>query len=158
MTGEPLVTLVGNVAAEPDLKFLPSGASVCNFSLASTPRVKDGDSWVDGETMWVRCAAWRELAENVAESLVKGTRVIVQGRLKVRSFEQDGQKRTSIEMDVDAVGPELRFATAKVAKVQRSDGGGGQQSSRSAPRPARSSSPTSDPWGDVPPPTEEPPF
>jgi single-strand DNA-binding protein len=158
MTGEPLVTLVGNVAAEPDLKFLPSGASVCNFSLASTPRVKDGESWVDGETMWVRCAAWRELAENVAESLVKGTRVIVQGRLKVRSFETDaGEKRTSIEMDVDAIGPELRFATAKVTKTQRSDGGG-QQPSRLAARPQRSSAPSSDPWGDVPPPEEEPPF
>lgn len=157
MTGEPLVTLVGNVAADPDLKFLPSGVAVCNFSLASTPRVKDGDSWTDGETMWVRCAAWRELAENVAESLVKGTRAIVQGRLKVRSFEQDGQKRTAIEMDVDAVGPELRFATAKVSKVQRSDGNGGQQS-RPAARPQRGSAPTTDPWADVPPPDEPPPF
>jgi single-strand DNA-binding protein len=159
MTGEPLVTLVGQLGADPELKFLPSGVPVCNFSLASTPRVKDGDSWTDGETMWVRCAVWRELAENVAESsLVKGTRVIVQGRLKVRSFETDaGEKRTSIEMDVDAIGPELRFATAKVTKAQRSDSGG-QQASRPAARPQRSSAPSSDPWGDVPPPEEEPPF
>lgn len=158
MTGEPLVTLIGNVAAEPDLKFLPSGAAVCNFSLASTPRVKDGDSWTDGETMWVRCAAWRELAENVAESLVKGTRVIVQGRLKVRSFEANGEKRTAIEMDVDAVGPELRFATAKAIKAQRSGGNGGHSQSRPAARSQRTSAPSSDPWADVPPPDEEPPF
>ena len=158
MTGEPLVTLVGNCAGEPELKFLPSGAAVCNFSLASTPRVKDGDNWADGETMWVRCAAWRELAENVAESLTKGTRVIVQGRLKVRSYEAHGEKRTAIEMDVDAVGPELRFATTTVVKAQRSGGGGGQFSSRTAGGSARASTPTSDPWGDVPPPTEEPPF
>lgn len=158
MTGEPLVTLVGNVAADPEIKFLASGAAVCNFSLASTPRVKDGDTWSDGETMWVRCAAWRELAENVSESLTKGTRVIVQGRLKVRSYEANGEKRTSIEMDVDAVGPELRFASAKVVKVQRSSGGGGFSGVQPAARPARASAPAADPWGDVPPPDEEPPF
>lgn len=157
MPGEPLVTLVGNVAAEPDMRFLPSGVGVCNFSLACTPRVKDGDSWTDGETMWVRCAAWRELGENVVESLDKGTRVIVQGRLKVRSYAANGEKRTAIEMDVDAVGPELRFATAKVAKVQRSSGDG-HSGSRAAARSGRSSAPVDDPWGDVPPPEEPPPF
>lgn len=136
---EPVTTLVGNVGSDPDMKFLPSGVAVCNFSLGATPRVKDGDRWVDGETMWVRCAAWRQLAEGVAESITRGTRVIVTGRLKVRSFEQDGVKRTSIEMDVDAMGPELTFATAKVSKASR-DSGGGQSQGRSAP-------PADDPWG-----------
>ncbi len=154
MANEPVTTLVGNVGSDPELKFLPSGVGVCNFTVAATPRTKDGDRWVDGETMWVRCAAWRQLAENVVESIEKGTRVIVSGRLKVRSFEQDGLKRTSIEMDVDAVGPELTFATATVRKAARSsDGGGGAE--RGA---ARSSAPASDPWANVPPPDEEPPF
>lgn len=149
MANEPVVTIIGNVAGEPELKFLPSGLGVCNFSVAATPRVKNGDTWSDGETMWVRCAAWRQLAENVIESIHKGTRVIVQGRLKVRSFEQDGIKRTSIEMDVDAIGPELAFATASVNKATRSSGGGGFSNT---PAPA------GDPWGNVPPPDEEPPF
>lgn len=156
MSGEPVVTLVGNCAAEPDIRFLPSGVPVCNFTIAATPRVKQGETWVDGETMWVRCAAWRQLAENVVESLQKGTRVIVSGRLKVRSYEKDGEKRTSIEMDVDAVGPELRYATAKVAKVQRSAGdtSGGSQEAWGR----TSTSPAGDPWTNVPPPEEEPPF
>lgn len=149
MSGEPITTIVGNLAAEPALKYLPSGAAVCNFTVAATPRVKEkgSDTWVDGETMWVRCAAWRELGEHLGESLDKGSRVIVQGRLKVRSYEQDGQQRTSIEMDVDAAGPELRYATARVTKADRNGGRGS----------GSSSAPSADPWGDVPPP-DEPPF
>lgn len=149
MANEPVVTLVGNCTADPDLRFVASGAAVANFTLACTPRVKQGEGdWVDGETMWVRCAAWRDLGEHVAESLVKGTRVIVSGRLRVRSYEKDGQSRTSIEMDCDAVGPELRYATAKVVKAERGGGGGGQS------RPA---APADDPWAPAPADTE-PPF
>ncbi len=153
MSGEPVVTIVGNLAAEPSLKFLPSGVAVCNFTVACTPRVKEkgSDTWTDGETMWVRCAAWRELGEHLGESLDKGSRVIVQGRMKVRSYDQDGQQRTSIEMDVDAAGPELRYATASVAKASR---GSGETHGRSG----SSSAPSSDPWGDVPPPDSEAPF
>lgn len=135
MAGEPVVTIIGNVASDPDLKFLASGAAVCNFTVASTPRVKDGDAWKDGEAMWVRCAVWRQQAENVAETLTKGMRVIVSGRLKVRSYEKDGVKRTSLEMDVDGVGPELRYATAKVNRVSRSGGdtSGGSDDAWSTP-------------------------
>lgn len=122
MAGEPITTIIGNLASDPDLKFLANGAAVCNFVVASTPRTKKGDVWEDGEAMWVRCAVWRQQAENVAETLTKGTRVIVSGRLKVRSYEKDGVKRTSIEMDVDGVGPELRYATAKVNRVSRQGG------------------------------------
>ena len=122
MSGEPVITLIGNLAGDPDLKFLPSGVAVANFTVASTPRVKDGDNWKDGETMWVRCAVWRGMAESVAETLTKGTRVIVSGRLKSRSYEKDGVKRTSLEMDVDGVGPDLRYATAKVNRVTRTGG------------------------------------
>jgi single-strand DNA-binding protein len=148
MAGEPLVTLVGNVASDPDLRYVGSGSAVCNFTLASTPRVKQGDQWADGETMWVRCAVWRQPAENVAESIEKGHRVLVHGRLKVRSWEKDGQTRTGIEMDVEHIGPELRYATAKVAKVQRGAGdtSGGSQDPWSAGKGAA-------PAGD-----SEPPF
>jgi single-strand DNA-binding protein len=123
MAGEPTSTIVGNVAGDPVLKFTGSGLAICSFTVAATPRVKEGDSWVDGETMWVRCSVFRQQAENAAESLVKGTRVLVHGRLKVRSWEKDGQTRTGIEMDVEHLGPELRYATATVNKVSR-DGGG----------------------------------
>lgn len=134
MANEPVATLCGNVASVPELKFLGSGTAVCNFTIAATPRVKNGDEWVDGETMWVRCAVWRQHAENTAETLSKGMRVLVHGRLKVRSWDQDGTKRTGIEMDVEHVGPELRYATAKVNKV-----------SRGSDRPV-SSGPSDDPW------------
>lgn len=157
MANEPVTTLIGNVGGDPDLRFLPSGVPVCNFSVGATPRVKDGDRWVDGETMWVRCAAWRQLAENVAESIVRGTRVVVTGRLKVRTFEQDGTKRTSIEMDVDAIGPELTFATAKVNKVSRSSDGGSSGGGRSG----TSGGAAADPWGSAAGPVSqdsEPPF
>lgn len=132
MAGEPNITLVGNVVADPDLRFTPSGAAVANFRVASTPRTYDRQSgeWRDGEAMFVNCAVWRQYAENVAESLQKGMRVIVQGRLKSRTFEtREGEQRTVFEIDADEVGPALRYATAKVT---RTTGGGGQGGSSNA--------------------------
>jgi single-strand DNA-binding protein len=125
MTGEPTITVVGNLTADPDLRFTSTGVAVLDFTVASTPRVYDRESgeWRDDDTLFLRCSLWRQAAENAAKSLAKGTRVIVQGRLKQRSFEtKEGDKRTVVELDVDAIGPELRYASAKVSKVSR-DGG-----------------------------------
>ncbi|GAA3761972.1 single-strand DNA-binding protein [Spinactinospora alkalitolerans] len=131
MAGETQITLVGNLVDDPELRFTPSGAAVANFRVASTPRQFDRQSgeWRDGESMFLTCSVWRQYAENVAESLQRGMRVIVQGRLKQRSYEtKEGEKRTVFEIDVDEVGPALRSATAKVTKTQRQGGfgGGGQ--------------------------------
>ena len=134
MAGDTVITIVGNVTGDPELRFTPSGAAVANFTVASTPRAFDRQSneWKDGETLFMRCSVWRDAAENVAESLQRGTRVIVTGRLKSRSYEtKEGEKRTVIEMDVDEVGPSLRYASAKVTKTQRGSGGGGFGSSGS---------------------------
>jgi single-strand DNA-binding protein len=128
MAGETVITVVGNLTGDPELRFTPSGAAVANFTVASTPRTFDRQSneWKDGDTLFLRCSVWREAAESVAESLTKGTRVIVQGRLVQRSYEtREGEKRTVYEMQVDEVGPSLRYATAKVTRAQRSGGGGG---------------------------------
>lgn len=128
MAGETVITVVGNLTADPELRFTPSGAAVASFTVASTPRTFDRQSneWKDGETLFMRCSVWREAAENVAESLAKGNRVVVQGRLVQRSFEtREGEKRTVVEMQVDEVGPSLRYATAKVTRTQRGGGGGG---------------------------------
>lgn len=121
MAGEPVVTIVGNLTGDPELRFAPSGAAVANFTVASTPRTFDRQSneWKEGETLFMRCSIWRDPAENVAESLTRGMRVIVNGRIKSRSYEKDGVKHTVIEMDVDEVGPSLRYANAKVNKVTR---------------------------------------
>jgi single-strand DNA-binding protein len=127
MAGETVITVVGNLTADPELRFTPSGAAVASFTVASTPRTFDrqANEWKDGETLFLRCSVWREAAENVAESLTKGTRVIVQGRLVQRSFEtREGEKRTVVEMQVDEVGPSLRYATAKVTRASRGGGGG----------------------------------
>ncbi len=126
MAGETPITLVGNLTADPELRFTPSGAAVANFTVASTPRTFDRQTneWRDGDAMFLNCAVWRQAAENVAESLQKGMRVIVQGRLKSRSYEtREGERRTVFEIDVDEIGPALKYATAKVT---RSSGGGGQ--------------------------------
>ena len=134
MAGDTVITIVGNVTGDPELRFTPSGAAVANFTVASTPRAFDRQSneWKDGETLFMRCSVWRDAAENVAESLQRGTRVIVTGRLKSRSYEtKEGEKRTVVEMDVDEVGPSLRYASAKVTKTQRGSGGGGFGSSGS---------------------------
>ena len=127
MAGDTVITVIGNITGDPELRFTPSGAAVANFTVASTPRQFDRQSneWKDGETLFMRCSVWRDAAENVAESLQRGTRVIVSGRLKSRSYEtKEGEKRTVIEMEVDEVGPSLRYATAKVNKTQRGGGGG----------------------------------
>ncbi|SDS67714.1 single-stranded DNA-binding protein [Microlunatus soli] len=127
MAGETVITLVGNLTADPELRFTPSGAAVANFTVASTPRTFDRQTneWRDGEAMFINCAVWRQAAENVAESLQKGMRVIVQGRLKSRSYEtREGERRTVFEIDADEIGPALRYATAKVT---RTSGGGGQR-------------------------------
>lgn len=127
MAGETLITVVGNLTGDPELRFTPAGAAVANFTVASTPRTFDRQSneWKDGETLFMRCSLWREAAENVAESLTKGTRVIVQGRLVQRSYEtREGEKRTVVELQVDEIGPSLRYASAKVTRTQRQGGGG----------------------------------
>ena len=127
MAGDTIITIVGNLTNDPELRFTPSGAAVANFTIASTPRTFDRQSneWKDGETLFMRCSVWREAAENVAESLTRGTAVIAQGRLQSRSFEtREGEKRTVVEMQVDEIGPSLRRATAKVTKAQRGGGGG----------------------------------
>ncbi len=128
MAGDTVITVVGNLTADPELRFTPSGAAVANFTVASTPRTFDRQSgeWKDGEALFLRCNIWRQAAENVAETLTRGARVIVQGRLKQRSFEtREGEKRTVIELEVDEVGPSLRYATASVTKASRGGGGGG---------------------------------
>ena len=128
MAGETVITLVGNLTADPELRFTPSGAAVANFTVASTPRTFDRQSneWRDGDAMFLNCAVWRQAAENVAESLQKGMRVIVQGRLKSRSYEtREGERRTVFEIDVDEIGPALRYATAKVTRTSSQGGAGG---------------------------------
>jgi single-strand DNA-binding protein len=128
MAGETVITVVGNLTGDPELRFTPSGAAVANFTIASTPRNfdKQTNEWKDGDTLFLNCSIWRQAAENVAESLQKGMRVVAQGRLKQRSYEtREGEKRTVVELEVEEVGPSLKYATAKVARVQRSGGGGG---------------------------------
>jgi single-strand DNA-binding protein len=175
MAGDTVITVVGNLTADPELRFTPAGAAVANFTVASTPRTFDRSSneWKDGEALFLRCNIWREAAENVAESLTKGTRVVVQGRLKQRSYDdREGQRRTVFELEVDEIGPSLRYATAKPQRTQRGGGGGGfgggqqggyapqgqggqggqggysqpSQSGQSAPRQNQ----PEDPWGSAP--------
>jgi single-strand DNA-binding protein len=128
MAGETTITVVGNLTDDPELRFTPSGAAVAKFRIASTPRTMDRQSneWKDGEPLFLACNVWRDAAEHVAESLQRGARVIVQGRLRQRSYEtREGEKRTVYELEVDEIGPSLRYATAKVQKMSRSGGGGG---------------------------------
>ena len=128
MAGDTTITVIGNLTGDPELRFTPSGAAVANFTVASTPRQFDRQTneWKDGDTLFLRCSIWREAAENVAESLTKGMRVLASGRLVQRSYEtREGEKRTVYELQVDEVGPSLRYASAKVTRAQRSGGGGG---------------------------------
>src|SRR5438445_3356354 len=128
MAGETVITVVGNLTDDPELRFTPSGAAVASFTVASTPRTfdKNSNEWKDGDALFLRCSIWRQAAENVAESLTKGMRVVVQGRLRQRSYEtREGEKRTVVELDVEEVGPSLKYATAKVTKASRGSGGGG---------------------------------
>ncbi|ASO23135.1 single-strand DNA-binding protein [Actinoalloteichus hoggarensis] len=166
MAGETTITVVGNLTADPDLRFTSSGAAVANFTVASTPRTFDRQSgeWKDGEALFLRCSLWRQAAENAAESLSRGMRVVVQGRLRQRSFKtKEGEDRTVVELEVDEIGPSLRYATAKVNKVSRGGGGGGGYGSGGGGGTA----PADDPWGSAPPAgpsggsggySDEPPF
>jgi len=127
MSGETIIHVIGNLTGDPELRFTPSGAAVANFTVASTPRLFDrqANEWKDGDTLFMRCAAWREMAENIAESLTKGTRVIASGRLVQRSYEtREGEKRTVVELQVDDIGPSLKYASAKVTRAQRTAGAG----------------------------------
>lgn len=155
MAGDTTITVIGNLTADPELRFTAQGAAVASFTVASTPRSFDKaiGEWKDGEALFLRCSIWRQAAENVAECLTRGMRVIVSGRLRQRSFEtREGEKRTVIELEVDEIGPSLKYATASVKKAERSGGSSG-----------KSSAPADDPWGSPPPAgsggfTDEPPF
>ncbi|MCU1687236.1 MAG: ssb [Amycolatopsis sp.] len=152
MAGDTIITVIGNLTSDPELRFTPSGAAVANFTVASTPRTLDKASgeWKDGEALFLRCNIWRQAAENVAESLTRGARVVVQGRLKQRSFEtKEGEKRTVVELEVDEIGPSLKYATAKVNKVSRGGGGGGGFGGGSSSG-GGGSAPSDDPWGSAP--------
>lgn len=164
MSNDTIITVVGNLTAAPELRFTPSGTAVANFTVASTPRKFDKQTgeWKDQEALFLRCNIWRQAAENVAESLTRGARVMVQGRLTQRSFEtREGEKRTVVELEVDEIGPSLRYATAKVNKVER----GGSYRDGSSTRPAGTEGIQTggdDPWGSAPPASppadDEPPF
>lgn len=172
MAGDTNITVIGNVTGDPELRFTPSGAAVANFTVASTPRQFDkaSNTWKDGETLFMRVSVWRDQAENVAESIQRGTRVVVTGRLKSRSYEtKEGEKRTIIEMEADEVAPSLRYASAKVTRTQRTQGGqqtqggyaqeGGQDPWATGPSQGRQQAPTGGQqggWGQ--PSYDEPPF
>ena len=148
MAGETPITVIGNLTADPELRFTPNGAAVANFTVASTPRTFDRQTneWKDGDAMFLNCSVWRQYAENVAESLSKGTRVIVSGRLKSRSYEtREGEKRTVFEIDVDEVGPALRYATAKDTRTQGGGGGGNWQGNQGG-NTGGGGGQQSDPW------------
>ena len=176
MAGDTQITLIGNLTGDPELRFTPSGAAVANFTVASTPRTFDRQSseWKDGDTMFLNCSIWRQAAENVAETLSKGMRVIVQGRLKSRSYDdREGNRRTVFEVDVEEVGPSLRYATAKVNRTSGHGGGGWQGGSgqggsherggqtggdnwQSGGSQSSNRGPANDPWASAQ--SEEPPF
>jgi single-strand DNA-binding protein len=183
MAGDTQITVVGNLVDDPELRFTPSGAAVANFRIASTPRTfdKQANEWKDGEALFLSCSVWRQAAENVAESLQKGMRVVVQGNLRSRQYEtREGEKRTVFEIQVDEVGPSLKYATAKVTRTQRSGGssyggqqGGGGQSSPAdndpwaTPAPSsqgapavggQGGAPANDPWATPGVTSDEPPF
>ncbi|MFF0533607.1 single-stranded DNA-binding protein [Nocardia amikacinitolerans] len=147
MAGDTVITTIGNLTAAPELRFAPAGVAVASFTVASTPRVFDrnANEWKDGDALFLRCNVWREAAENAAESLTRGSRVIVSGRLKQRSYEtRDGEKRTVVELDIDEIGPSLRYATAKVTRVNRNGRGTGSTSSGGG---FTSTGGNDDPWG-----------
>ena len=161
--GDTTITMIGNLVDDPELRFTPSGAAVAKFRVASTPRYLDKATyeWKDGESLFLQCQIWRQAAENVAESLTKGMRVILSGRLKQRSYEtKEGEKRTVFEVEVDEVGPSLRNATAKVTRTQRAAGGAAAPAAADTfgddPWAAASTSPAGGGWGTST--TDEPPF
>lgn len=153
MAGETVITVVGNLTADPEMRTTRNGSTVANFSIAATPRVfdKQSNQWVDGDALFLRCTAWRDLAEHCAQTLRKGMRVIAQGRLQQRSYQaQDGSNRTVIELQVDEIGPSLKYATAQVQKMQsggyqgNANGGGYSQPQQAQ---QQSQTPADDPWG-----------
>jgi len=166
--GDVTITVIGNLTDDPELRFTPSGAAVAKFRVASTPRFldKQTNEWKDGEPLFLACNIWRQAAENVAESLQRGARVIVTGRLRQRSYEtREGEKRTVMELEVDEIGPSLRYATAKVQKMQRSSGGGFGSGGGGGAGGGAGSGPVDDPWASAAPAggssstfDEEPPF
>ncbi|MFT4010848.1 MAG: single-stranded DNA-binding protein [Nocardioidaceae bacterium] len=179
MAGETPITVIGNLTADPELRFTPSGAAVANFTVASTPRQFDRQTneWRDGEALFLNCSVWRQAAENAAESLVKGMRVIVNGRLKARSYEtREGEKRTVFEIEVEEVGPSLKYASAKVTKTTRGSGfsgndswnsgaaggpggsGGSYGGNQGGSSGGGSAAPAADPWASPGAASEEPPF
>jgi single-strand DNA-binding protein len=165
--GDVTITVIGNLTDDPELRFTPSGAAVAKFRVASTPRFldKQTNEWKDGEPLFLSCNVWRQAAENVAESLQRGARVIVSGRLRQRSYEtREGEKRTVYELEVDEIGPSLRYATAKVQKMQRSSGGGFGAGGSGGSGGAGGGGTSDDPWSSAAPAggsggfDEEPPF
>jgi single-strand DNA-binding protein len=165
--GDTNITLVGNLTDDPELRFTPSGAAVANFTVASTPRFldKQTNEWKDGDALFMRCNIWRQAAENVAESLQRGMRVIVTGRLRQRSYEtKEGEKRTVYEVEVDEIGPSMRYATAKVVKGQRSGGSGGSGFGGGGGGAGNAGGAADDPWATPAPASsggefsDEPPF
>jgi len=157
MAGETIITVIGNLTADPELRFTPSGSAVANFTIASTPRTFDRQSneWKDGETLFLRASVWRESAENVAESLTKGTRVIISGRLKSRTYDtKEGEKRTVMELEVDEIGPSLRYASAKINRTQRASNQGGAAPARAN----QGGGPANPGWGDSSPATANDPW
>jgi single-strand DNA-binding protein len=157
MAGDTVITVIGNLTSDPELRWTPSGAAVANFTIASTPRTLDRQTqeWKDGEALFLRCSVWRQAAENVAESLTRGSRVMAQGRLRQRSFDtKEGEKRTVIELEVDEIGPSLRYATAMVARASRS-GDGRPGDGRAGGERGDTADPWAVPAGDT---GEEPPF
>jgi single-strand DNA-binding protein len=171
MAGDTVITVIGNLTDDPELRFTPSGAAVANFTIASTPRMldKQTNEWKDGDALFLRCSIWRQAAENVAETLTRGARVIAQGRLVQRSYEtREGEKRTVVELQVDEIGPSLKYATAKVSKTSRGGGSGGGfggsgSSSGGGGRPSGGAG-ADDPWASAAPAgggssfSDEPPF
>lgn len=158
MAGETVITIVGNLTADPELRTTRNGGTVANFSIAATPRVfdKQSNQWIDGDALFLRCSAWRDLATHCAQSLAKGMRVIAQGRLQQRSYQaQDGSNRTVIELQVDEIGPSLKYATAQVQKMQsggyqggNANGGfGGNVYQQPQQAQQQSQAPADDPWG-----------
>jgi single-strand DNA-binding protein len=163
MAGDTEITVVGYLTGDPELRFIPSGAGVANFTVASTPRRFDRqkNEWVDMETLFMRCQVWNQMAENVVESLKKGTRVMVTGNLISRSWEKDGQKHTAMEMTVNEIGPTLRYVTASLSGVQRQGQGNPQGHPQQAAQPVPAASPmggsSMDPWATAPA-SDNPPF
>ncbi|MGO4297127.1 single-stranded DNA-binding protein [Glutamicibacter sp. MCAF14] len=160
MAGETVITVIGNLTADPELRFTPSGSAVANFTIASTPRTFDrqANEWKDGEALFLRASLWREAAENVAETLTKGTRVIAQGRLRSRAYDtKEGERRTVMELEVDEIGPSLKYASAKVTRSARGNGeGAAGRAPASSSGAGWNNNTGGGGWGN--PPAQDPPF